>query len=373
MAEQIDSMVPQIRFKGFEGDWDEKTLGDEPGEIVAGGDIDKKIIRDKGKYPVLANALTNDGIVGYYDDEFRVKAPAVTVTGRGDVGHAKARKTNFTPVVRLLSVKTFHDVHFLECAINLLTVRVESTGVPQLTVPQFKQYKITFPKITDEETQIGGYFREVDRLIGLHQRKHDKLVTLKKAMLQKMLPQPGATIPEIRFKGFSGDWMEIQLGNVCLIRTGKKDADEGAADGLYPFFTCAENHIYSHSFSFDTEAILIAGNANVGQTKYYQGKFEAYQRTYVLTDFSDINTRYLYTILDAKLQESLQMQVQVSAMSYIKLPMLNEFSLAVPPTIEEQQKIGTYFRTLDELISKHATQLQKLQQIKSACLEKMFV
>lgn len=65
-----------------------------------------------------------------------------------------------------------------------------------------------------EQTKIGEYFRELDRLIGLHQRKHDKLVTLKKAMLQKMFPQPGATTPEIRFKGFSGEWVEKKLGDV---------------------------------------------------------------------------------------------------------------------------------------------------------------
>src|SRR5574344_693474 len=127
MAE--NSTKPKIRFKGFAGDWEQLGLGDEA-EIVAGGDIDKNKIAESGKYPVLANALTNDGIVGYYDNDYRIKAPAVTVTGRGDVGHAQARYTDFTPVVRLLAVKTKHDVVFLENAINNHAVLVESTGVP---------------------------------------------------------------------------------------------------------------------------------------------------------------------------------------------------------------------------------------------------
>ena len=109
-------------------------------EIVAGGDIDRNLILEKGRYPVIANALSEDGIVGYYDEQYRVNAPAITVTGRGDIGHAKARLVDFTPVVRLLSLKSTHDVFFLENAINTLEVAIESTGVPQLTVPQLGKY-----------------------------------------------------------------------------------------------------------------------------------------------------------------------------------------------------------------------------------------
>lgn len=139
--------------------------------MVAGGDIDKDLILAEGQYPVIANALTGDGIVGYYDKEFRVNAPAVTVTGRGDVGHAKARLINFTPVVRLLSVKSEHDVFFLENAINTLKIVIESTGVPQLTVPQLAKYEVAFPRQLDEEEHIGVFFKQLDHLITLHQRK----------------------------------------------------------------------------------------------------------------------------------------------------------------------------------------------------------
>ena len=153
--------------------------------IVAGGDIDKQKISDVGKYPVLANALTNDGIVGYYKEEYRVEAPAVTVTGRGDVGHAQARKVNFTPVVRLLAVKSEHDVDFLESAINNHRVLVESTGVPQLTSPQLGNYKIYFPSF-DEERKIGEIFSNFDHCITLHQRKLDQLKNMKQVLLQNM-------------------------------------------------------------------------------------------------------------------------------------------------------------------------------------------
>ena len=162
---------PAIRFKGFTDSWEQRKLGDIATDMIAGGDVDKDLILDEGRYPVIANALTNDGIVGYYNNEYRIKAPAVTITGRGDVGHAKARNVDFTPVVRLLSLKSNHDVFFLENAINTLKIVIESTGVPQLTVPQLAKYEVTFPKTLNEEEKIGQYFANLDHLITLHQRE----------------------------------------------------------------------------------------------------------------------------------------------------------------------------------------------------------
>ena len=161
-------------------------MGDEALEILAGGDVDKSRLVENGKYPVIANALTDDGIVGYYEDNFRVKAPAVTVTGRGDVGHAQARKVNFTPVVRLLSVTSNHDVDFLAEAINQNNVVLESTGVPQLTVPKLASYKLFFPPTIEEERKIGQYFLNLDHLITLHQSEVERLKKVKQFFLDKM-------------------------------------------------------------------------------------------------------------------------------------------------------------------------------------------
>src|SRR5882724_4679053 len=181
--------------------------------------------------------------------------------------------------------------------------------------------------------------------------------------------------PKLRFPEFrdAGVWEEKQLGNLCCIRTGKKDANEGSSNGLYPFFTCAENHIYSNTYSFDAEAILVAGNANVGQTKYYKGKFEAYQRTYVLTDFQkSINVAYLYSILSANLQSSLIEQVQTSAMSYIKLPMLQQYELAIPAHIEEQQKIADCLASIDDLIAAQTQKLGSFKAHKKGLMQQLF-
>ena len=156
--------------------WEQRKLGDICMEMLAGGDVDKEKIVGQGKYPVIANALTNDGIVGFYEHDYRVKSPAVTITGRGDVGHAKARKVDFTPVVRLLAIRTNHDVDFIENAINTLKVTVESTGVPQLTVPQLEKLELFIPPTIAEEQIIGAYLRQLDNLITLHQREHFGLI-----------------------------------------------------------------------------------------------------------------------------------------------------------------------------------------------------
>ena len=175
---------PELRFKGYTDAWEKRRLRDIS-KISAGGDVNKDKLTKIGKYPVLANSLTNDGIIGYYED-YKVKAPAVTVTGRGDVGHAKARHIGYTPTVRLLSVQSDDfDVNFLENSINHTKIFIESTGVPQLTSPQLGSVYITFPSLK-EQTIIGKFLRNLDNLIAVNQRKVDLLKREKKALLQKM-------------------------------------------------------------------------------------------------------------------------------------------------------------------------------------------
>ena len=176
---------PELRFPGFTDAWEQRKLGDIANSLIAGGDVNKSELLDVGEYPVIANALTSEGVIGYYNDSFRVEAPAVTITGRGDIGIAVARHKNFTPVVRLLSLTTNHDVNFLENAINNLSIISESTGVPQLTVPQLACYKINITSI-EEERIIGDFFVGFDNLITLHQRKLEHLQLQKKALLQQM-------------------------------------------------------------------------------------------------------------------------------------------------------------------------------------------
>jgi type I restriction enzyme M protein len=124
----------------------------------------------------------------------------------------------------------------------------------------------------------------------------------------------------------------VKLGDICTIKTGKKDVNQGNPDGEYPFFTCAREHTFSDSYSFDTEALLIAGNGDVGHVQYFKGKFEAYQRTYVLSDFKDnADIKFIYYYLSNKLKPVLELQKLGNTMPYIKLGMLTDFAIPLPP------------------------------------------
>lgn len=139
----------------------------------------------------------------------------------------------------------------------------------------------------------------------------------------------------------------VKLQDICEIKTGRKNVNQGNPNGKYPFFTCAREHTFSDSYSFDTEAILIAGNGDVGVVKYYNGKFEAYQRTYVLSNFKGVIAKYLYFILDNSLREAVKKQKLGNTMAYIKLGMLQNYQIPLPPVeiqksfisqVEKEQK-----------------------------------
>ena len=160
--------VPPLRFPEFSGEWERKRIR-ELFAINVGGDIDKKdvnpICTEHFKYPIIANALSNDGIYGY-TSVYKDKAPCITVTGRGDIGKAKYRDTPLYPIVRLLVLHSLGDVDCLfgEYAINHIRIYEESTGVPQLTAPQLGAYHIKYPS-SEEQMKIGAFLSLLDKRI----------------------------------------------------------------------------------------------------------------------------------------------------------------------------------------------------------------
>ncbi len=171
------------------------------------------------------------------------------------------------------------------------------------------------------------------------------------------------------------NWQIKKLGEVCDIKTGKKDVNQGNPDGRYPFFTCAREHTYSDEYSFDMEAILVAGNGDVGHVSYYNGKFEAYQRTYILSNFKGILVSFLLHILEGTLKETVSKQKLGNTMPYIKMGMLTEFGISVPP-ISEQKII---VKTLDETFNKikkakenAEKNLQNSKELFDSYLQKVF-
>ena len=376
------SKKPELRFKGFSDDWEQCKLGDEALEILAGGDVDKSRLVENGKYPVIANALTDDGIVGYYEDNFRVKAPAVTVTGRGDVGHAQARKVNFTPVVRLLSVTSNHDVDFLAEAINQNNVVLESTGVPQLTVPKLASYKLFFPPTIEEERKIGQYFLNLDHLITLHQRKCENLKIIKKSMLDNLFPKNGEKIPRWRFKGFNDDWEQRKFGDIVQRRSTVQQSSHDLPGVEYEDVVSESGILNKNIRDKETNknGILFDGN----QVLY--GKLRPYLHNWLNPDFKgvavgdwwvlqpiDVDKDFLYRLLQTQRFDDVANQSSGSKMPRADWNLVSNTNFMIPNDLEEQSKIGQYFLRLDNLITLHQSEVERLKKVKQFFLDKMFI
>lgn len=180
----------------------------------------------------------------------------------------------------------------------------------------------------------------------------------------------GARVPALRFPEFSDEWDEKKLMDLCSIKTGKKDVNEGNPNGKYPFFTCARTNTYSNEYSFDGDAILIAGNGEVGNCQFYSGKFEAYQRTYVLQNFS-VEVKYLFLYLGHSFQTLVSKQKQMGAMPYIKLGMLTDFHVCLPAA-EEQQKIAEFLGAVDEKIEQLSKKKSSIERYKKGVMQRIF-
>ena len=178
-----------MRFPEFKDEWDKDRVRNLF-TMNVGGDIDKanvsSIQTDVFKYPVIANALSNDGIYGY-TSEYKDDCPSITVTGRGDVGLAKYRDYPLFPIVRLLVLhsKGKIDCRFGVHAINCIKKYEESTGVPQLTAPQLGAYSISFPNLT-EQAKIGAFLKLIDERISTQIRIIEDLKSLSDAICERL-------------------------------------------------------------------------------------------------------------------------------------------------------------------------------------------
>lgn len=222
----------------------------------------------------------------------------------------------------------------------------------------------------EEQNKIVNLLNELDDLLTLHQRKCDIYKKLKKGVMQKLFSH------EVRFRADDGsefpDWEKKKLGNCCSIKTGKLDASAAKENGRYKFFTCAREDSSIDTYSFEGVAILIAGNGDVGHTKIYDGKFDAYQRTYVLQNFTE-NPYYLKAVIDMNLPRKIISELQSGAMPYIKLGTLSDLIVLCPSSKDEQQKIAKCLSSFDNVIENQKAKVAVLKKLKKCMLQKMFV
>jgi type I restriction modification DNA specificity domain protein len=389
----INRDIPKIRFYSYQGAWVENRIADVV-KISAGGDVDKVRLKESGKYPVIANALTNKGIVGFYAD-YKVKAPAVTVTGRGDVGYAVARHENFTPIVRLLTLQSEDiDVDYLENQINSMRILNESTGVPQLTAPQLGNYKVYHPEI-EEQSAIGSLFRTLDDLLSSYKDNLANYQSLKETMLSKMFPKAGQSVPEIRLDGFEGEWKEVQLSDIC-----KKVIEKNKDNDFNETFTnSAEFGIINQRDFFDRDISnekslntyyvvrnndfvynpRISNYAPVGPVKRNKlGRTGVMSPLYFVFRVvnSNIDLDFLETFFDTNIWHKFMKLNGDSGARADRFAIKDSIFLKMPivfPSITEQQAIGAYFSNLDNLINSHQEKISQLETLKKKLLQDMFI
>ncbi|KOS35571.1 restriction endonuclease subunit S [Helicobacter pylori] len=228
-----------------------------------------------------------------------------------------------------------------------------------LNVDLIKNKEVFYPKDLNEQIAIANILSDVDRYLYSLDALILKKESVKKALSFELLSQ------RKRLKGFNQNWQRVRLGDICEITTGSLDANEMVHYGKYRFYTCAKEYYFIDKYAFDTEAILISGNgAYVGYVHYYKGKFNAYQRTYVLDNFSEhiIFVKYFLTMF---LQSHIQTNKNEGNTPYIVMATLKDFEILLPP-LNEQIAIANILSALDHEIISLKNKKRQFDNIKKA-------
>ena len=252
---------------------------------------------------------------------------------------------------------------------NQLANMQTGSKMPRSDWNYFTEEDIYYP-VDLEQTKIATFLSAVDEKIAQLSRKHELLQQYKQGMMQQLFSQ------KLRFKDDKGEdypeWDNNFLSQICSITTGKLDANAMVNGGKYRFYTCAKNYFHIDKYAFDTEALLISGNgANVGYIHYFNGKFNAYQRTYVLSQWG-ANIKYIQYFLEKFLQERISFEKKEGNTPYIVISTLNDMEILLPHT-DEQSKIANLLTAIDNKIDVIGNQLQQAREWKQGLLQQMFV
>lgn len=231
---------------------------------------------------------------------------------------------------------------FQELAVGFKVYGVNRKEITKIVIP--------CPSKKDEQNRIAKILSKWDKAIESQEKLIEKLELQKKALMQRLLT------PE-------EDWEKVNLGEICSISTGKLDVNAMRENGKYPFFTCSKQIYQIDNYAFDCEALLIAGNGDIGDIKYYYGKFNAYQRTYVLNEFT-FPIKYVLYYLENNFQKSICLGTQKSSMPYIKLNTLLNSKIYYTPN--KIKSIISLFETIDKDLNLQRKKLNKLMEQQKA-------
>lgn len=422
----MDKKVPEIRFNDFGEEWNGRCLG----SLCLIGDIDHRMPESKTTgIPYLMTGdfcgingldFKNAKLISIEDYELlskKIKPEYGDIlfaryASVGSVRYVETKidflisyscaiiKTNNTSYGKFLFYCFQTDNTQKKIELDINTGSQRNIGIDSL-----KNLFVFLPK-SEEQIVIGNYFQKLDSLIIQHQQKHDKLSNIKKSMLDKMFPKQGKTIPEIRFKGFSGEWEEKPFGD-CFVnvpnntlsranlnyKTGlAKNIHYGdvliklgeildASNEILPFITNDDvANKLKHATLRDGDVIIAdaAEDSTVGKcTELFNINEQLVLsglHTIAVRPTLPFASKYLgYYLNSSSYHDQLLSLMQGTKVLSISKTAIQNTNVAFPKSSEEQAAIGNYFQKLDMLINQHQQQITKLNNIKQACLSKMFV
>ena len=404
---------PRIRFKGYTEAWERRKLGEIAGNVIGGGTPKTSVAEYwDGSIPWIQSSNVQENRMFEFEipksitqlglDKSAAKLipqnsiAVVTHVGVGKlvfVPFSYATSQDFTSLAELKIDAKFTCYSLYQRIQNDLHI-VQGSAIKGITKEDLLTKEIMVPEI-EEQKRIGEYFRRLDRLITLHQRKCDETKTLKKYMLQNMFPQNGSNVPKIRFDGFTDAWEQRKLGDYCDMFNGDRsskypNAADMVSDGI-PFINAGDlengtvnlmtcNRISREKYNDLGGAKLQRGDivyclrGTLGKNAFI-GNFDegTVASSLVALRPKNIDGKYLYFILNSDIEYRQRIvRDEGAAQPNLSAKSVSEYIIPVPSRAE-QQHISAYFSTLDHLITLHQRKLENLRILKKFMLEKMFV
>ena len=390
--------VPAIRFQGFTDAWEQRKLGDIYIERNERGNAELDILSVSIHHGISQNELDTDELgksVRRSDDKSLYKHVYygdlvfnMMRAWQGAIGVVKNEGMVSPAYISAIPDDSVFP-EFMDyclrrkCIIN--QINNLSYGVTdfrkRLYWEPFTRVTITMPSV-DEQRKITDIFRQLDHLITLHQRKYEKLLKVKKSMLEKMFPRDGADVPEIRFDGFTDAWEQRKFIDIA---TRESSVCTSAVDILsveYEDVVSEEGRLNKDIRSKET----VKSGITFDGSQVLYGKLRPYLHNWLNPDFKGVavgdwwvlkpinmDKNFLYRLIQTQQFDNIANQSSGSKMPRADWNLISNSEFMVPPSKEEQSKIGRYFDSLDRLITLHQRKLEKLKNIKKSLLEKMFV
>lgn len=398
------SRKPKIRFKGYNDDWEQRELGElltrYTDEVnVPHNGYERLGIRSHAKgtfhsYVSEGHELQTGKMHKVAADKFIVNITfgwehAVAVTDKNDAGKLVSHRFPQYSLSENLYSKFFKYIILDDKFKHYLWLSSPGGAGRNrvLKLDEMLEYKIKIPNV-QEQQKIAEVLMDLDHLITLHQRKLDKLINVKKSMLEKMFPKQGSTVPEIRFNGFTQAWEQRKLGDIVGIYDGVHQTPNYQNSGV--MFLSVENIATLKSSKFISEEdfkrdykiypqendILMTRIGDVGTTNVVTDNgSKAYYVSLALLKYKSTDPYFLSNAIQSShVQKGLANRTLKTAIPMkINKDEIGKVSIMLPLSATEQRQIGSYFHSLDNLITLHQRKLEKLKNIKKSMLEKMFV